>query len=116
MPEIQSGDILFLEDSLTDAATVERSFAFLKVNGVFDKVTGIVLGKHELFDDEGTGVKPYEILLEILGGQTLPFLADFDCSHTHPMFTLPLGVEIELDATEKSVALLEPAVTNVRHE
>lgn len=115
MPEIQIGDILFLEDSLKDASTVERSFAFLKVNGVFEKISGIILGKHELFDDKSTGVKPHEILLEILNGQTLPFLADFDCSHTHPMFTLPLGVEIELDATGKSVTILEPVVTSTRH-
>ncbi|HDL85436.1 MAG TPA: LD-carboxypeptidase, partial [Candidatus Acetothermia bacterium] len=106
MPAVESGDILFIEDSMKDAATLERSFSFLKVNGVFDKVSGIILGKHELFKDRGTGVRPYQILQEVLDGQELPFLADFDCSHTHPMFTLPIGVEIELDATEKTVTIL----------
>lgn len=106
MPEIKKGDILFVEDSLKDAATIERSFSFLKVNGVFDKISGIILGKHELFDDLGTGRKPFEILMEVLGDQKLPFLADFDCSHTHPMLTLPIGCEIELNATEKKVSIL----------
>lgn len=106
MPEIKEGDILFIEDSLKDAATVERSFSLLKLNGVFDKVSGIILGKHELFDDMKTGRKPYEILLEVLGERKLPFIADFDCCHTHPMLTLPIGVEVELDATNKKVRML----------
>ncbi len=107
MPEIKDGDILFIEDSLKDAATIERSFSFLKVNGVFDRISGIILGKHELFDDLKTGRKPYEILLEVLGDKRLPFIADFDCCHTHPMFTLPIGCEIELDARNKKVSIIE---------
>lgn len=107
MPEIKYGDILFIEDCLKDAATIERSFSFLKVNGVFDKISGIILGKHEIFDDLKTGRKPYEILLEVLGDKKLPFIADFDCCHTHPMFTLPIGCEIELDATNKKVSIIE---------
>ncbi|WP_346876530.1 S66 peptidase family protein [Clostridium sp. UBA5712] len=107
MPEIKDGDILFIEDSLKDAATIERSFSFLKVNGIFDRISGIILGKHELFDDLKIGKKPYEILLEVLGNKKLPFIADFDCCHTHPMMTLPIGCEIELDATNKKVSIIE---------
>lgn len=107
MPDIREGDILFIEDSLHTAATVERSFSLLKASGIFDKVAGIILGKHELFDDQGTNVKPHQLLLEVLNGQKLPILAEFDCCHTHPMFTLPLGVQIELDATNKRVTVLE---------
>ena len=107
MPEIKKGDILFIEDSLKDACTIERSFSMLKLAGVFEKVSGIILGKHEKFDDNGTGRKPYEILLEVLGDYSIPFLAEFDCCHTHPMFTLPIGCEVELDATNKQITLLE---------
>lgn len=105
MPEIKNGDILFIEDSLKDIATIERSFSLLKINGVFDKISGIILGKHELFDDLKTGRKPYEVLLEVLGDRKIPFIADFDCCHTHPMFTLPIGCEIELNATEKKISI-----------
>ena len=106
MPEIKSGDILFIEDSLKTAADLERSFSFLKLNKVFDKISGIILGKHELFNDQNSNKKPYEILLEVLGDKKIPFLAEFDCSHTHPMLTLPIGSQIELDATNKKVTLL----------
>ena len=77
---------------------MERSFSLLKVNGVLDRVGGILLGKHELFDDGGTGKRPWEVLLEVMGLPCCPVLAEFDCCHTHPMLTLPLGVEAELDA------------------
>lgn len=107
MPEIRNGDILFIEDSLKDACTIERSFSLLKLAGVFDKISGIILGKHEKFDDNGTGRRPYEILKEVLGNRELPFLAEFDCCHTHPMLTMPLGCTVELDAEKKKVTLLE---------
>ncbi|WP_297405187.1 S66 peptidase family protein [uncultured Cetobacterium sp.] len=107
MPEIKKGDILFIEDSLKTAADIERSFSFLKVNKIFDKISGIILGKHELFNDQGCGKKPYEILLEVLGETKIPFLADFDCCHTHPMITLPIGGEIELDTINQKITLLK---------
>jgi muramoyltetrapeptide carboxypeptidase len=107
MPEIKDGDILFIEDSLKDSATIERSFSFLKVNGILDRISGIILGKHELFDDSKTSRMPYEILIEVLGDKKLPFIADFDCCHTQPMMTLPIGCEIELDATNKKVTIIQ---------
>ena len=107
MPEIKQGDILLIEDSLKDAATIERSFSLLKLAGVFDKIGGIILGKHEKFDDQGSDRKPHEILSEVLGDCDIPFLAEFDCCHTHPMFTMPIGCCVELDAENRRVSLLE---------
>lgn len=107
MPQIKNGDILVLEDCLKDACTIERSFSLLKLAGVFEKVSGIILGKHEQFDDNGTGRQPYEILLEVLGDAQIPILAEFDCCHTHPMFTMPIGCEVLLDAANKRVLLME---------
>lgn len=107
MPEIREGDILLLEDSLKDACTIERSFSLMKLAGVFEKAGGIILGKHEKFDDNGTGRRPYEILMEVLGDTKLPVLADFDCCHTHPMLTMPIGCRVRLDAGNKQVVLLE---------
>ncbi|MGL4454214.1 MAG: S66 family peptidase [Sarcina sp.] len=80
--------------------------SLLKLSGIFDKIGGIILGKHELFDDKRTKRKPYEVLLEVLGDIRKPFLAEFDCCHTHPMITMPIGSIIELDATNKSVKIL----------
>ena len=107
-PVIEKGDILLIEDSLKGAATVEKNFAMLKLHGIFDKVGGIILGKHELFDDEGTDKKPIDLLLEQLDGRVIPILADVDCAHTHPMFPLTIGKKIRLNTLEKSITCIEP--------
>ncbi|MFC3923163.1 hypothetical protein ACFOSP_01665 [Clostridium punense] len=36
----------------------------------------------------------------------MPFIAQFDCCHTHPMMTLPIGAIIELDATNRKVSIV----------
>ncbi len=106
MPDIKKGDILFIEDTQKTAAMMERLFSFLKINNVFDLIGGLILGKHERFDDQGTGRKVHEILMEVLQSCDFPFLADVDCSHTHPMFTMPVGAKIKLDATQQRITLL----------
>ena len=106
-PEILEGDLLLIEDTTKTAAIIEKNFAMLKLHGILDKISGIILGKHEQYDDLRTGRKPYEILLEQLDGRDIPILADFDSCHTHPLQSMPIGRQIELNATEKKITLLE---------
>ncbi|MFD0770510.1 S66 peptidase family protein [Bacillus sp. CGMCC 1.60114] len=106
MPAINRGDILMIEDCKKTAALVEKHFSFLKINGTFDKVSGVILGKHEQFDDQGTGLTPYDILLEVIGDLDIPILANFDCCHTHSIVTMPIGATVELNATQKTVRIL----------
>ncbi|MDK8643317.1 S66 family peptidase (plasmid) [Niallia taxi] len=101
-PEIKEGDILFLEDTMKTASVVEKNFAMLKLHGIFDKVSGIILGKHEQYDDMDTGRKPLDILLEQLDNR-IPILAEFDTSHTHPMHPICIGKKIRMDTNIKKV-------------
>ncbi|MFT9820566.1 S66 family peptidase [Lysinibacillus sp. NPDC056185] len=106
-PKINDGDILLIEDCAKNTAIVEKNFAMLKLHGVFEKISGIILGKHERYDDLGTGRKPYEILLEQLDGIDIPILAEFDICHTHPMHPIAIGKQVRLDATAKKVYCIE---------
>lgn len=106
-PKINDGDILLIEDCAKNTAIVEKNFAMLKLHGVFEKISGIILGKHERYDDLGTGRKPYEILLEQLDGIDIPILAEFDICHTHPMHPIAIGKQVKLDATAKKVYCIE---------
>ncbi|MBU2862400.1 LD-carboxypeptidase [Reinekea forsetii] len=108
MPEIQAGDILLIEDSLKSIENVERSFAHLKACGIFDRISAIVLGKHELFDDKGSNRTPYDVLLEVLNDQPMPILNGFDSCHTHPMLVTPLGVQCTIDFDEDRISLVSP--------
>jgi len=110
MPPIREGDVLLIEDSLKPISTVERLFAFLKVNGIFDRVAAVLLGKHELFDDGGSGRSPLDVLREVLDGQELPIVSGFDSCHTHPMLTLPLGLQVTIEFDREEVSVTEPWV------
>lgn len=106
-PKIHDGDILLIEDCAKNTAIVEKNFAMLKLHGVFEKISGIILGKHERYDDLETGRRPYEILLEQLDGIDIPILAEFDICHTHPMHPIAIGKQVRLDATAKKVYCIE---------
>lgn len=110
MPAIAEGDILFLEETRTTPERLERAFSHLALCGVFDRISGLILGKCADYSAKGTSKKSWEIPLEILGKYHFPILAEFDCAHTKPMHTLPIGCQYELDAGEKRVELLETAV------
>lgn len=99
-PDFSSEDILFIEDAEKDASIVEKNFAMLNNVGVFNKVKGIVLGKHALFDDLKTKRQPIDILREVLGNNSIPIIYDYDSSHTVPMITTPIGAMVEIDATK----------------
>ena len=49
-----------------------------------------------------------EQVLEVVGEPTFPILAEYDCAHTHPMLTLPLGIEAMLDLDAQRLTLCEP--------
>ena len=108
MPTIREGDVLLIEDSLKTIATVERLFAFLKLNGIFERVSAVILGKHEKFDDSDTGRTPIDVLREVLNGQQIPIVNGFDCCHTHPMVTVPIGVRVTVDFDREQVEVIEP--------
>ncbi|MGE7909229.1 S66 family peptidase [Lysinibacillus xylanilyticus] len=106
-PKINIGDILLIEDCAKNTAIIEKNFAMLKLHGVFEKIGGIILGKHECYDDLETGRKPYEVLLEQLDGIDIPILAEFDICHTHPMHPIAIGKQVRLDATAQKVYCIE---------
>lgn len=106
-PVIAEGDILLMEDCMKNAAIVEKNFAMLKLHGIFDKISGIILGKHECYDDLGTGRQPSDILLEQLDGINIPILAEVDICHTQPMHPIAIGKRVRLDATAKKIYCIE---------
>jgi len=106
MPEIKAGDILLLEDTKKDIETAERSFSHLKLCGVFDKIGGLLIGKHIDQDDEGSGLTDGDVFAEVAGAFDFPVLCDFDCSHASPMLTLPVGVPARLDADAQTLTLV----------
>jgi muramoyltetrapeptide carboxypeptidase len=107
------GKILFLEDTGEAPYRVDRMLTQLKLAGKLQEAAGIVWGTCT----ECTPAKSsFEINLsisdlldEILGDLGKPVLAGLVFGHTKEKATIPIGVEAELDAGAKRVAILEAA-------
>ena len=107
------GKILFLEDTGEAPYRVDRMLTQLRLAGKLDECAGIVWGTCT----ECTAAKSsYEvnlsisdILEEILAPLGKPVLAGLVFGHTKEKATIPMGVEAELDASAKRVAIIEPA-------
>lgn len=105
MPKIVEGDILFIEDSYKRADECERNFAFLKNSKILDKISGLIIGKCERFDSQGSNITYHELLLKFID-RKIPIIANYDCSHTLPMNILKIGGQIRMDAIKKTITLL----------
>lgn len=106
------GAILFLEDVGEDLYRVDRMFTQLKLAGVLDRLRGFVFGTcAECGPGEGFASLTLE---EILGDHIRPLgiPAWFGAmiGHQTPQWTVPVGVEAEIDAAAGTIRMLTPAV------
>jgi muramoyltetrapeptide carboxypeptidase len=97
-PDLRNS-ILCLEQMNTSMAQEERQFMQLKLMGVLDEISGLIISKPENFDDNNSSISYPELILELLPHKTkYPVIFNFDCGHTHPMLTIAQGVICELNA------------------
>ncbi|MCK4745279.1 hypothetical protein KAS41_04415, partial [Candidatus Parcubacteria bacterium] len=94
----------------------------LKQTGVFEKITGIVIGyiygfqdKKQLqqnpkLDKDGNKVNYEDIILDIVKNYNFPILKINEFGHCCPNAILPIGVKVRLDATNKKIVILENCV------
>ena len=112
MPDFQ-GALLFLEEINEYIYRVDRLLSTLRLCGALDKVSGVVLGKFtkcepgegrhgtltldEVFDD-------YFLALKV------PVYRGAMIGHIKRKFTIPVGLESEMDADAGTLQFLRPAV------
>ncbi|MGB5290178.1 MAG: LD-carboxypeptidase [Lysobacterales bacterium] len=105
-------NILFLEEVGEDIYRVDRMLTQLKLAGILDQLSGFVFGK---CSDCGPG-KGYgsltleEVLDDHIKPLGIPAWYGSMIGHIENKFTIPLGVESEIDADAGRITLLEPAV------
>jgi muramoyltetrapeptide carboxypeptidase len=112
--EIETKDrIVFLEDTGEAPYRVDRMLVQLRLAGKLQEAAGIVFGT---CTDCGPGKSSFElslslseVLMEQLGTLRVPVLAGLVFGHTKEKSVLPMGVEAELDATNRRVRILEAA-------
>lgn len=105
--------IFFFEDVHESPARVERYLSQLHRAGVLERALGFLVGplQWETADEERDRYLPFEeVLRRQLEPYGRPVLIGYPCGHVPNPITLPLGTMVELDADERVVHVLEPAV------
>lgn len=106
------GRILFLEDVNEAVYRVDRMFTQLKLAGVLDEIAGFVFGRCTECDPDSSfgSLTLEEVLRDHVEPLGIPAWQGSMIGHIDRQFTLPLGIEAEIDAEAGSIRLLEPAV------
>ena len=103
-PEDWKGRILLLESSQEQPAPemYERMLTALKEFGVFDVVSGVLVGKPM---DEKYAEEYKELLVKIINNPTLPVLCNINIGHATPRCIIPFGVNAYVDAEKQTIKL-----------
>lgn len=105
--------ILFLEGYKPNAEEMQWKLEQLKQIGIFDKIKGIVVGFMYSFQDEAQRKEKdietdfEDIVLEATKEYDFPILKINEFGHRCQNTFLPIGVKVELDATNKKIEIKE---------
>jgi muramoyltetrapeptide carboxypeptidase len=115
MPKMD-GAILYLEDCSDEASRFDRMFLQLRNAGVFDRISGLVIGRFE--DVTDTGPRYFnrtlrEVINEVTAGKKFPVVVNAPFGHGRNIPVYPFGAEAVLKASagrKPSLSLAKPAV------
>nr|WP_239091624.1 hypothetical protein [Streptomyces sp. SID14478] len=113
------GAVLFWEEMGGQAAHVWSYLQVLRHSGILDRISGMVVGIPTAIDGLGSpDASPTlpEMVLDVLGERDIPVLGNVECGHAGPNLPMPLGVRVRLDAQQRTLSLLEPAVRGAVQE
>lgn len=104
--------LLFLEDLEEKPYRLDRMLTQLKMTGELGRANGIILG---IFDkcqppnpDESLSL--IDMFKDRLEDLKIPTIYGMSFGHINNQFTIPIGIEAEMDADNNTLTLLEPAV------
>ncbi|WP_207212419.1 S66 peptidase family protein [Sphingobium cupriresistens] len=109
-----TGAILFIEDIGEQPYRIDRMLTQLSLAGVLGKLAGVAFGQCTDCGPGGTsygGFTLSEVLQQHLEPLAIPAFQGGQFGHVANQYSLPLGVEAEMDASAGTIRLLEPAVS-----
>lgn len=115
--EIDTTDsILFLEEINEEPFRVDRMLTQLWLAGKLQSCKGVALGNFRDCEARGTSISPVSFTLEQVFEQRLaslgvPVVYGLPIGHVRSKLTMPLGVQAELDASAKTIKILEQAIS-----
>jgi muramoyltetrapeptide carboxypeptidase len=106
------GCILFIEDVEEAPYRIDRMLTQLQLAGILQKARAVIWGTCTKCDPgEGFGsLTVTDVLRDHLLPLNVPAWSGAMIGHVDRQFTLPVGTEVEVDATAGTLRMLEPAV------
>ncbi len=106
------GKILFLENSEDKTAPEQVKWVLRNygVQGVFDKISALLIGRPRDYSDEEKKELDENIIKVVkteFKNDKLPIVTNMDFGHTDPQWILPLGIKAEVDCQNKTFKLIE---------
>jgi muramoyltetrapeptide carboxypeptidase len=107
-----AGKILFLEDVKEEPYRIDRMLTQLKLNGVFDKVSGIVLGRFRdcVAEEKERSFTVDQVFEQHFRGLGKPVLSGAQFGHVVEKFILPVGAKVLMNADTGTLQLLHEVV------
>lgn len=108
-----TGAILFIEDVGEQPYRIDRMLTQLSLAGVLGRLKGVVFGQCTDCGPAGPsygGFTLSEVLQQHLEPLGVPAFQGGQFGHVANQYSLPLGIEAEIDAAAGTIRLLEPAV------
>ncbi len=102
------GKILFIEDVGELNYSIDRMLNSLDLAGKFKECKGVILGtwkgcKAAEESDDRIDLDLDVIFEEIIGKYAMPVVNNFRAGHVYPQYTIPLGVEVDMDTSDGSI-------------
>lgn len=106
MPNLKNS-VLFLEDDDTSNPLLfDRDLQSLIHLPGFKGVKGIVIGRFQKAS-EMTNEKLIKIIKTKAELKNIPVVANVDFGHTSPLITFPIGGEVSMDTSKKSIVIMK---------
>jgi len=98
--------ILFIEDISERPHAVERMIYNLKLGGILEKLSGIIIGQFtEYEEDNSLGKDLYGALADILKPYDIPVCFNFPVGHVKHNLPMICGAQVEFSIRKKAVKL-----------
>lgn len=105
--------ILFVEEVREEIYRIDRMLTQLKLGGILEQLAGFIFAScadcDRAEDDEPT-LTLGQVLSELIAPLGIPAWSGSMIGHIQNNFTVPLGLEVEIDAEGGTILMLEPAV------
>jgi muramoyltetrapeptide carboxypeptidase len=104
--------ILFLEEVAEEPYRVDRMLTQLKLNGVFDQLSGVVLGQFKkcIAEEPNWAFTVEEVLEQHFGNLKIPVFSNAPVGHVKDKYILPIGQKVQIDADKFTIRTLSKSV------